>query len=201
VSDPRISKTYVKYAYTMADLYDLARVAVLTHRSKLASYDYAELIDEAYSAACEYLVTCTWEPTELHVMNAAFEGARNTLRQQQQAHGIAKGDRMTGKQFHRYWTTPPVASPEDQLVEPMALRQIWATLSIMDRQTLMTAAMFPSSPERALHSGGITERAYEGRLRRARRNFNQFWFEGQSIPRTKGVRRIGSGFAARKEAA
>jgi len=98
----------------------------------------------------------------------------------------------TGRQKYWWWLyQSKTRGPEDILIEPMALGQIWTRLSELDRRVL-TAFAVHATHGAAAAALDMTYFSFCQRLRRARRHFLAFWFEGGPVPRQRQDRRVRS---------
>lgn len=191
--------THVMHGYDMKAISHLARVTVLNNRHRMADLNIDEAINDAWEGVVERLLASEEPPTSRDLMDAGFAAAARDQRQFMQMTGVPVNENGTGKMFARYWQQVERMPPPDSVCDVIAFRQIWPLLSDTDRQVLKVHALADHSPARGAEMLGISKRAYEGKLSRARQKFAKWWHEHET-PRAikpQGIRRPGAGFAAR----
>lgn len=186
---------HVMHGFTMADLEDISRLTVLNNRHRLATWNLSEAIETAWQGAAEYLCAAEEKPERKELHYAAWEAVRKDVRS-------AQRDRVTeerGARVQQFWNQAGVTHSHDENVtERVAFRQVWQELTDVERQTFICNALCDYNLPRTADMLGVTKRAAEGRLFRARRHFYALWHEHET-PRpmsAKAVRRPKAGFAA-----
>lgn len=153
---------------------------------------FSDLYDAAWHGIAEHLIVSP-SATEDELLIAGTEAARkenvSTLRQ----HGRIRD----GVNFGQYWAwhSHATGSPEDGVVEREALWQIWEVLSPSEREALYVLAATDNDRDMTAAALGITRKALEGRLHRARHAFLTHWHEGES-PSRMWRRSMPEGFKA-----
>jgi hypothetical protein len=165
----------------MADLDVLTRRAALGSRWRFIGYD--ERADAVRFAILEHLLTATYRP-DLRDLVAT---GKKAIRRQVQAEehwsgisltrtGVAPGPPMP--RFLRYWhsATTPTRSPEDPIVDTLALRQIWPKLTNQQRAALVAPAMHDDYHKAAAELG-TAYHTLVSHLFNARRQFLRWWYQ------------------------
>lgn len=168
--------------YTMADIHRMAQLAANTSWSR--GGDYIDRFEAAWHAIVEELLTSA-EPPNRHALVAIGQVAtRDDVRAEMRHRGAHPDDRTSGygvgKNFNRYWWQRNTASPESQVVDATALRQIWPHLSEFHRQTITTYALVDGDYAKAAAAAGTTVHNFRGRLNNARRAFRALWHDGET---------------------
>jgi hypothetical protein len=179
-----LSAESIRHGYTMDDLDRLARIAV--RRAWAQSMDYSDRYDAAWHAIAELLYSTEAEhPPTAYDLKAAGARAVNRLAQDEGHHrGFDRGNPGAGFEgmpgFQRYWTlhraTP---SPENAIVDRIALTQIWPTLSETHRQVLLSLAVHTDHP---IAADAIDRNlaTYRSHLKNARHAFRELWHEHET---------------------
>jgi len=190
----------LRHGYTLADLQRVARAATLGTRSMLG--DFADRYAEAYGAMVEYLYSTDEPMPEVMLYRAAQDGLHAQAAKDRSYRGIARhegggtSEPCTAPRFAIYWSdlhrsTP---SPEDRIVERLALQQILPTLAPRQRQAVGALAAFGDYRSAAAALGGIADTAYRQALASGRKRFMALWHEGESPSRIWAAdRRTGRG--------
>lgn len=176
----------VRHGYTLGQIDKLVRVGVLRN-----SWYYACDADERYAAgwhaAVELLYTADVPPLPRDLVHAAWYAAdRVTLRAQEQR-GVprSRGEAYTGRddypRFHAYWNTISrhTGSPEEPIVERLALEQILPRLSEAHRGALHALAA-EGDYQAAADALGLTYNTFCTQVRKARLHFARLWLEGET---------------------
>lgn len=171
------------HGYTLADLTRIARSATL-HAGQLAA-DFGDRYETAWSAIAEALYAAEQPPAEPDLWHAGRDAIWQAIRDDRRTHGAARHDGHMPA-FARYWWDHASAAPscENQVVERLALRQIWPHLTPAHRSALAAYAALGTLPA-AAEALGISVRAYNSRLQRARQLAAQLWHEHETPARNR----------------
>lgn len=187
----RAAATPLRFHYTLGDLERLARYAA-RYRARwttvvLSAYERYEL---AWSAIAEelYARPAHHPPTAEELINIAGEAIRKHAVADLDGRGLyaatTKGQDGHKPRFHTYWhtTVRPTPSPEEQIIEPLALRQIWSCLTPSNRHVLLTVARCETR-QAAAQALGVSLDRLNNLLYRARRRFLRLWHEHEQPSR------------------
>jgi hypothetical protein len=168
----------LRYGYTLADVDKLSLTAVLALRQ--GSGGFQERRELARWAIAECLYASGEAPSRYELVDAARRAIAEQFRAECIAHGVDRQRGYAAKpNFWRYWYPAcPAQGPEEQVVDRVALAQIWAGLSPLHQDVLLALAAYDDH-DQAARSLGISRAAYTSRLSKARRAFYQLWHEGE----------------------
>lgn len=192
-----IADAELRWGYTLADVQRVARSAAATTRAMAGDYD--ERYAEAFGAAAEHLYAAEhWIPEHQlfrAAQDALFEQSRKdrSYRGCAYKHGVGWAESGTGPRFTTYWTdvNGNSPSPENGIVERMALAQILPTLTPRQREVIGALAAFDDHSAARKALGGIS--CYGQHVSNARRRFLALWHEGEAPSRPWGTDRRGEG--------
>jgi hypothetical protein len=196
--------TELRHGYTLDDLHRLANIAVHAdpwHRAM----DVVDRLEIAWSAIAEQLYACEERPAEHDLIRDARTAISGDWVKERSAHGVSAGDPYAGRaaapNYQRFWFATPAPSPENRVVDRIAVQQILPTLRRFEREALLALATFDdyASAERAL---GIAEKTLPQRVKSAREAFRELWHEGETPSgQWRRDRRVGSRTSARNHGA
>lgn len=174
------------HGYTLADLDRLTRTAV-TRRHHAAPWDLDEQFAVARYAITETLYTATAAPTPADLIRTARDACAHAARQDKHHHGVDShhNDGRDMAAYHRYWWYRTTPSPEDAVVDRLALAQIWPTLTPSHRQAL-AALTATGDYQAAADLLGVSYRLLSMRLSQGRAAFRELWHEGECPSRHWG---------------
>lgn len=184
----------VRYGYTLTDLDRLARSSAST--AWAGGLDYTDKYDAAWHAIAELLYTADERPSGWALKVAGTNAITALAQNEGRHHGYDRHHPENGAggrpYFQRYWTLAGRAtpSPEDKVVERIALLQIWPTLTGMQRQALLALAVHEDH-QQAAAAIGKTPGTYRVHVKDARARFRALWHEGETPSRMWG-RSMGS---------
>ena len=175
----------VAHGWTARDLNQLALFA--TYRYWVHVVAYADLYDEAWSAAAETLCAAPEAPERGDLLAAARSGLNRLTHAHRQSHGLSQSSGFTRERpaFAGYWYQPPLSGWEDAIVDRIALGQVWDAISPAHRRVLQALAD-AGDQEGAARALGTTYATYRSRLRTAREAFRVLWHEGETAPGKQG---------------
>jgi hypothetical protein len=178
----------LKYGYTLAIIDELTTAAVHSERF-YQSRDHADRIEIAWSAIVEHLYASVEPPTRRELLHAGMSAISRHFKAEDRHRGIPQ-DRSRydfGVNFERYWETfgCPTPSPENQIVEHIALEQIWSALTPTVRSTFTALAAWDDY-ELAAKSVDRTRDQFNSQISYARRLFLRLWHDGETPSRPWG---------------
>lgn len=178
----------LRHDYTLADIHELTLVAVrceLFYRSR----NYAERIDLAWSAIAEHLYASEQPPSRRDLVHAGMTAISNWFVSEARTHGVNPGQRgrATDVNFERYWHVfaHPAPSPEERIVERLALTQVWHTLSPHVREVFGALAVH-GDYHQAAESLSKTPGQIYSQIAYARAKFLATWHDGETPSRPWG---------------
>ncbi|MER7277986.1 hypothetical protein ABT369_26445 [Dactylosporangium sp. NPDC000244] len=180
----------LRHGYTLGEINRLATTAVVRdvfHQS----LPFAERLETAWSAMVECLYAAEAAPRAGELIRAAWNGLRAQAEDEWRTHGIGRASVVDGDatmvNFWRYWwpqarTTP---SPEDRVVDRVALTQIWPMLSPTYQRLLVALAVYDDygRAAEALHR---PRGSFTTHISAARREFLGWWHQGEAPSRVWG---------------
>lgn len=179
----------LRFGYTLGDV--AAATTAALHRSGPMGSGYAERYEVAWPGVVEHLYSAVTAPTFWELAFAGQAAIRAWLKQDAHAHGVGpRRGRDHNPDMPRaamYWLdVHTVPSPENSVVERLALAQSLAQLPPDERQALLATAAHGSglAAARALGVGG---RRFNDLVTRARRNVEASWLAGET-PVRRAVR-------------
>lgn len=181
------SQQQLRHGYTLADLQQLARTAIL--RSRAGGWtghggcDRDEQYAIAWHAIASHLYTATTRPTGYELIGAAMTALSQESDDYRRHHGYRDNTRA----FTTYWldTSAPPGSPEGSIVERTAVAQIWPRLAPYQRAALSALATFGDYAE-AAQALGHSYKTFATTISQARRAFLALWHEGEEPSRPWG---------------
>lgn len=199
--------TTIRHGYTLADLHNLARLAV--HTAGTAAADWHERYDTAWSAIAEHLYTAEhWLPRhdlvragQLAIYAAVDDTRHHHGYYRHKNIGAAAGP-CSSPAFIRYWWdlcgALPTQSPEPGIVERAALAQILRLLTPRQQEALIALAVHDDY-QTAADGLGMPYATFKGYVADGRRRFLGWWHEGEAPSRVWGCdRRAGSTTGTRR---
>ncbi|PSK97049.1 hypothetical protein CLV63_10952 [Murinocardiopsis flavida] len=174
----------LRHGYTARALARLANYAATQYRYP-TPLPWEERRDAAWSAIAEHLYTATEPPAYWDLIRAGWNAIAVHTRKHRSTHGQTQHG--SAPQFHRYWmlAAAPAGSPEERVVERLALDQIWAALSPRN-QDLIRALYDHGDYAAAAESLGLPVSSFYSLISRARRAFTALWLEGETPTRAWG---------------
>jgi DNA-directed RNA polymerase specialized sigma24 family protein len=174
--------TQLRHGYTLDSLTRLAHHAA---RRKLYDYgtDPATQFEVAFAAIAEHLYSAGQPPAPPDLVHAALTALSHHHGSRRQFLGLAP-DGGTWRGFERYWqgVCAPADSPEDKIVDRIALAQIWPRLTPASRDAF-TALAAHGDYQRAAQALGISYKTFKDRISEGRRQFLALWHDGEKPSR------------------
>lgn len=184
----------LRHGYTMASLNQLAVQAVRVQRYN-RQVDFTVRVELAWSAMAECLYAADEPPAPEDLVRAAWAEISDDTDRTHRAHGWSTHDRYTGVtgRFQQYWVGSghQTHSPEEPIVERVALAQIWPRLRPSHRKLLLAMAVYEDY-ERAAKALDISRKSFTTQLGEARRAFLVLWHHGERPSRPWGYDRRAS---------
>lgn len=174
----------LRHGYTIEDLERLARVAVARDFWNQSMHP-ADRFDLSFGAMAEHLYASDEPPTPTDLLSAATTAVRQQAQSDRSVHGISSADaHKNAWNFYRYWWEQfrHTRSPEDLIVDRIALWQILPVLRPSYRNTLLALAAH-GDHNKAAAALGVTRKTYNDHLSDARRAFYRLWHEGEQPSR------------------
>lgn len=169
---------YLQHGYTLSHLDTLARQAVMGNRSWWSGGDRIEQAEVARYAIVEHLYAADEVPEPLDLLRSAQRALGRHKEAEMRTHGIPVNARETGAHFATYWDTPPTGSPENGIVEVLALRQIFPTLPVNHQKALLALAA-TGDYQAAARAIGANDNTFQTWVSRGRAAFRVLWHEGE----------------------
>lgn len=173
----------LRHGYRLADLHRLARLAALGVGARAS--DFRERYELAYSAIAEHLYTVEHPPRDHNLITAGRAGILNEERAVWRDRGyLNPGEAGVAPRYAIYWewacrTTP---SPENPIVERLALTQILATVPPAQLAAVQARAVFDNH-QAAATALAASLKNYRSNLGYARRRILALWHEGETPSR------------------
>lgn len=176
----------IRWGWTLADLDDVVRRAV-TRTHQYRGCDADERYAAGWHAAAELLYTAAEPPDSRDLYCAAWRAADYLTTRTAEESGVSRsrGDAYTGRtdvpKWHAYWTTVArhTASPEEPVVERLALAQIWPRLRPAHQAALQALAAH-GDYQAAADSVGLRRDTFYAQVRHARNAVLALWWEGET---------------------
>ncbi|PSK93594.1 hypothetical protein CLV63_1161, partial [Murinocardiopsis flavida] len=174
----------LRHGFTARALARLANYAATQYRYP-TPVPWDERRDVAWSAMAEHLYTSAEPPAYWDLIRAGWNVITVHTRKHRSTHG--QTPHGSAPQFHRYWklAAAPTHSPEERVVERLALDQIWAALTPRN-QELIRALYDHGDYTAAAESLGLPVSSFYSLISRARRAFTALWLEGETPTRAWG---------------
>jgi hypothetical protein len=173
------SAVEVCHGYTLDDVDRYARASVNVAYAR--SMDYTDRYEAAWHAIAELLCTAKERPTGLELKAAGVRAVETVCRDDWRHRGINHRDPEAGRpRFERYWAlSRATPSPEETIVDRLALQQIWPTLTATHQQVLLAFALH-ADHEVAASAIGRIPATYRVHLGNARRAYRKLWHEHET---------------------
>lgn len=183
VEAPALSE--IRARYSLGDIDHLARRACAVSAFFYNGTDVIDRFETARAAILAELYTVAYIPTPRALTDIGARAISYSAAANFRARGWDNGRKRLMPAYVKYWLSTELhvaGSPENAIVERVALDQIWPHLSERDQSTL-TAMAEHDDPQLAAEVEGCTTGAFSARLQRARASFFTLWFEHEDPPR------------------
>jgi hypothetical protein len=184
----------VRHGYTMADLEQMTRAALVADRSMAA--DIRDRRDAAWSAIAEHLCAAEQPPSRQELIRVGWQAIYREVRDGYRHYGYADrawdAGHASGPRFVAYWYRPIEPSHEERIVERLAVSQVLTRLSDVYRDAVVALATADDYMG-AADLLGISYKALVARIGTARKSVQRLWHEGETPRRLRQTdRRVGS---------
>lgn len=190
------SLTEVKHGYTLLDLEQMTRAAVIADRSMASNIEDRK--DAAWSAIAEHLCLSEEPPTRQELIRigwqAIYREARTAFRDRGRPDKAWSSDEYESRpRFAQYWRDMQVMpSHEGRVVESIAVWQVLESLTDTYRSSLVALATVDDYAK-AADMLGINYKALVARIGTARKSILRLWHEGETPRKVRHTdRRVGS---------
>lgn len=184
----------LRHGYTLADLDEIAVQAVRWQRFH-RQIEFTVRLDMAWSAIAECLYAADEPPAPNDLVRAAWAAVTDEVDRTYRSYGLNSHDRYAGitGRFRQYWVGAgqQTRSPEEPIVERVALSQIWPRLSALHRQLLLAMAVHDDYG-RAADALDKSRATFTTQLSQARRACLTLWHDGEQPSRPWGTDRRAS---------
>jgi len=183
----------IRWGWTLADLDGLARTVVSNNRTWWPAGDRDDLYAAAWHGIVEALYTADSEPRRVDLMEAGRRALAADVKATMRHHGARRDSTNNGLKYAQYWEWAgrAVPSPENGIVERLALQQILPALTDGQLAAIYALAASGSYTEAARRVG--SEGGLKSQLMKGRRRFRELWHEGETPSRHWGCdRRAGT---------
>lgn len=200
----------IRWGYNLADLDRLAAIAVRAAWSQAS--DARDRYQAAWSAIAEALYLAEDRPEPWELKQTGMAAINENGRAHSRHHGFDTKNREAGyesrRRFLQFWELDRhgCASPEQVVVDALALWQIWPRLSDTDRRTVLALVAHDGDQVAAATALGKGRSAYVTALSTARHRFLALWLEHETPQRRiwgkadirRGTRYSGTALAANR---
>lgn len=185
--------TDLRHGYTLADLYQMTRAAVLADRS--GAMPYPDRWDTAWSAIACALYEAAEPPQRSALVRQGWYAIYAEVRDGRRHGGYRDREFDAGvgsaPRFVQFWTNPH-SDFCDGLVDGIAVGQVLAALRPHLVEAVVTLAVCDDYAAAATHLG-LRYSTLTQRLSEARRAFLRLWHEGERPSAVRGTdRRVGT---------
>jgi hypothetical protein len=169
---------------TLDELYDAAKHAAFIGRRYGPLMSLQERTEYVEAALIDHAYTCTTHDRCDNWTSIGFIALRKHIQRELRVHGIdaTNGPARPTPRYIAYWSSADTYqySPEDLVVDPTALRQIWPELTSGERAVLDAQATHDGDQQAASQALRITLTRYHDKLSDARRHFYRLWHEHEA---------------------
>ncbi|WP_055591295.1 hypothetical protein [Peterkaempfera griseoplana] len=167
------------YGWTLHDLDRLARTVVSNNRAWWPAGDRDDLYAAAWHGIVEHLYTTETEPRRTELMEAGRRALGQDVKDNMRHHGARRDSSNNGLKYAMYWEWAgrSVPSPENGIVERLALAQILPALTTGQRQAVEALAVTGDYDRAAQLIGSPA--SLTSQLMKGRRRFRELWHEGE----------------------
>src|SRR6266487_1745896 len=182
----RRGEVEVRWGFSIEHLDALARQA--SARAFTATFSRSDAIDVAWCGIVQHLYEATSRPTPAELLRAGTRAIHDDARADQRQHGVSQYNIQAGPgtvhRFAMYWWQRSTPSPENGIVDRVALQEIWPLLKPWMQQAILTLAVHGNDYGAAAAALHLNYQAYYRRLTKARARFFAEWHQGETPSRT-----------------
>jgi hypothetical protein len=165
------------HGVTLLELNRTARLAATTSYGTFG-LPVHELADAARFGIVELLHTVTAPPSRYTLIRTGQTAIRSHVWSYSRHYGYRDGDKYngagSGPRFAKFWHNPHSGSPEEPVVERVAVQQILGTLTVNERRVL-EALVEHGNPRDAARACAMTEKNFRYHMANTRRRFRSHW--------------------------
>lgn len=179
-----VRHTALRFGYTFRELDELARLLVTMDVWHMAWSGF-ERYEIAFSAMAEKLYAAEERPDANALFDAARKEINRKVQEDRKSVGLSNNSGYEYQvNFFRFWweSYRNSVSPEDLVVDGMALRQIFPVLKPRFRRVLVALATH-GEHQKAADALGISRATYNDNLCDARQEFFRLWHEHEAPSR------------------
>lgn len=167
------------HGYTPAAIDHLTRLTLRMDRWHIAG-DIDDRFDAVRHAIIVHLLTSEQPPHRTDLLAAGTRASDDHVRDDMRTHGKdTNGPGAPMPNFYKYWGPSRGTSPETQVVERHAPRQIWPLLRPSERRALAALAD-TGDYELAAKVCGVSDKNFRVLVSTGRRRFLALWHEGET---------------------
>jgi hypothetical protein len=181
--DLRVEEIPLRFGYTMADLEQMTRAAVMADRSGALPFESRRAAAWEGIAIALYAAPYPAAAARHLLITEGWKAIYREVRDGRRHLGDRDGTGHHGSRFAKYWWNPPTQFDE-HLIERIATHQILATLGGIYREAVIALAVH-GTPKAAAAALGLEYGTFNMRLAKARRDFTRRWHEHET-PRKAG---------------
>lgn len=178
------------HGYSLNDMDRLTRIAI-TRAFGGRLLDPTDRYETAWGAIVETLATADEPPTGGYLVTAGVAAVNRAAQDHRHTWGMnrtwgsVEGDMAA---YARYWDMGRrvTGSPEDAVVDHLALQQIWPRLSVAHQQVLWALAVHDGDHREAAESLGKSLVTFRSHLKDARAAYRALWHEHETPSRMWG---------------
>ncbi len=180
------------HGYSLTDIDKISRLVIAIDRWSTAM-ETTDRQDAVRFAITEHLITARLAPTRQDLIRVGRAAADRYVATEMRYHGYDPRHIDHGQggmvRFQRYWQGTGHMPWDEQLVERLALTQVWPRLTLAQQQALMALAL-TGDHRAAADQLGLPLPAFSGRLRKARRRVLARWHEHETPRRPARDKRV-----------
>ena len=174
----------LRHGYTLDSLTRLAHFAARRKRWH-GGTGLPVRFEVAFSGMAEHLYAAEAPPAVGELIEAGWRAIAGHAGAERQFLGRAHdGPHGPGQKFERYWrqVAAPAGSPEEKVIERLALATIWPCIRPANRDALAALAAH-GDYQRAADALSISYAAFKSRISEGRREFLALWHDGEAPSR------------------
>ncbi|WP_018386409.1 helix-turn-helix transcriptional regulator [Wenjunlia vitaminophila] len=172
------------HGYTLTDLHHLTQTVLRLDRWHTAT-DVTDRYDAVWHALAEHLCTADEAPTRRALISVGIRASDRHVHGEMRHRGWSADHPGHGSHtapgYQRFWFAAHTPSPEDGVVDRIALAQVWPLLTPRQQQALTALAAY-GTYQAAAHAIGASPRTFTSIVAGARRRFYRWWHQGETAP-------------------
>lgn len=175
----------LRHGYTLLDLTQMTHAAVIADRT--LALDYATRADVAMSAIALALCESEEPPSRQALIHVGWQAIYSEVKAMYRGRGYIDaraGEAEMKPRFAMFWGTQAAPSPENRIVEQVAVYQVLAFLAPTYRDAIVALALH-GTYQNAAAAMGLNQKAFNYRIAEARRRLHALWFEHETPRRMR----------------